>query len=115
MARSSECTEQYAQKVFDRDPHCQRGLFSTIDNQVSKPPLDARVAGRSRDLSRVPVICSRVGRNLVQNFAEGEIFGMTREVPSRRCVAPAVTATSSLILRTSKRVQPGSPQLLQSS
>jgi len=24
MARSSECTEQYAQKVFDRDPHCQR-------------------------------------------------------------------------------------------
>jgi len=29
MARSSECTEQYAQKVFDRDPHCQRRLFST--------------------------------------------------------------------------------------
>src|ERR1022692_176276 len=24
MARSSECTEQYAQKVLDRDPHCQR-------------------------------------------------------------------------------------------
>src|SRR5437879_1840665 len=30
MARSSECTEQYAQKVFDRDPHCQRGLFTTL-------------------------------------------------------------------------------------
>src|SRR4029077_5645510 len=30
MARSSECTEQYAQKVFDRDPHCQRGDFSTV-------------------------------------------------------------------------------------
>src|SRR5216684_3909935 len=29
-ARSSECTEQYAQKVFDRDPHCQRRLFSPI-------------------------------------------------------------------------------------
>src|SRR5580765_9074221 len=28
MARSSECTEQYAQKVFDRDPHCQRRLVS---------------------------------------------------------------------------------------
>src|SRR5713101_9367047 len=27
MARSSECTEQYAQKVFDRDPHCQRCLW----------------------------------------------------------------------------------------
>ena len=28
MARSSECTEQYAQKVFDWDPHCQRGDFT---------------------------------------------------------------------------------------
>ena len=30
MARSSECTEQYAQKVFDRDPHCQRRLLTTV-------------------------------------------------------------------------------------
>ncbi len=29
MARSSECTEQYAQKVFDRDPHCQRRLLTS--------------------------------------------------------------------------------------
>jgi len=33
MARSSECTEQYAQKVFDRDPHCQRGDFTPSGNQ----------------------------------------------------------------------------------
>jgi hypothetical protein len=30
MARSSECTEPYAQKVFDRDPRCQRSLFETV-------------------------------------------------------------------------------------
>jgi len=37
MARSSECTEQYAQKVFDRDPHCQRRLFT--NNYLAKAPL----------------------------------------------------------------------------
>src|SRR5450631_631492 len=30
MARSSECTEQYAQKVLDRGPHCQRRLITTV-------------------------------------------------------------------------------------
>jgi hypothetical protein len=30
MARSSECTEQYAQKVLDRDPHCQRRLITSF-------------------------------------------------------------------------------------
>ena len=30
MARSSECTEQYAQKVLDRGPHCQRRLVTVL-------------------------------------------------------------------------------------
>ena len=33
--RSSECTEQYAQKVLDRDPHCQRGDVSPLETPPS--------------------------------------------------------------------------------
>src|SRR6266851_7718794 len=42
MARSSECTERYAQKVLDRDPHCQRGLITPVDylwsSTARRPP-----------------------------------------------------------------------------
>src|ERR1035438_5073443 len=39
MARSSECTEQYAQKVLDRDPHCQRRDVSTaIQHRTTLAP-----------------------------------------------------------------------------
>jgi hypothetical protein len=30
MARSSECMEQYAQKVLDRSVHCQRRDITTV-------------------------------------------------------------------------------------
>ena len=36
MARSSECTQQYAQKLLDRDPHCQRRDLSPTNKKAHR-------------------------------------------------------------------------------
>ena len=67
MARSSECTEQYAQKVFDRDPHCQRHLFSTVKELGHNYGVIAQVVGHFSRCTRLviaslflrpPLLCS---------------------------------------------------------
>ncbi len=56
MARSSECTEQYAQKVFDREPHCQRGLFTEVTRNLFgvKQEMLAYRFGRMCCMSPIP-------------------------------------------------------------
>jgi hypothetical protein len=55
MARSSECTEQYAQKVLDWSRHCQRGDFSTIIGHTVEVTL--KHLGNYSPCCGVPTLC----------------------------------------------------------
>src|SRR5258708_38951811 len=88
MARSSECTGSYAHKVLDRDPHCQRRLISSTENEAPRDPLAVEAF----------VSISLLGENLgdplafrVENpIAEAPVYGNERLAAGGDYVQPSV-------------------------
>src|SRR5713226_6944894 len=113
MARSSECTEQYAQKVFDRDPHCQRGLVSSTTHLPDKTDLLAillRPSGNeeatlNRILLCVLCLCPLFGGSVLSaQQPDSSAHVPAQPAPAEASVAPRIDPEKKADIRRFMRL-----------